>query len=106
MVSEVNGPGSGSIKPVVGQTSKVESAARPQAPGATASADSDVVTLTDLAARLQALAKSIEQLPEVDRQRVAELKQAIADGSYEVDDESVAEKLAAFEAQLQGSDNN
>ena len=56
-----------------------------------------------LCARLQALSSKLDQLPEVDRQRVAELRQQVADGSYVVDPRAVAEKLTEFEALLRAN---
>lgn len=61
---------------------------------------SDVVTLTDLAARLQQLGAAVRELPVVDPARVAELKGALASGEYTVDEQAVADKLVAFEAEL------
>jgi negative regulator of flagellin synthesis FlgM len=99
MVGEINGPGSGSIKSVKGQTTAGERRVG-EAPVAAGKAGADVVTLTDFAARLQALIKSVDSLPQVDQQRVAEFRQALDDGSYLVDPRAVADKLLAFETQL------
>lgn len=42
----------------------------------------------------------IANSPDVDSERVANIKAAIADGSYEIDYQSVAKKLMGFESQL------
>ena len=51
------------------------------------------------ASRLRAMADRLAAMPEVDHERVAAIKQAIADGSYKVDPRGIAEKLMEFEAQ-------
>lgn len=96
MVSEIKGPGPTSVTPLDPAPRKVGDTAAP-APGR-ASGGTDVVTLTDLAARLQRLVASVDQLPVVDQAKVAELREAIESGSYAIDERAIAEKLSAFEA--------
>lgn len=101
MVSEVKGPGSRTVTPLDPAPRKVGGT---PAPGAgQASGGTDVVTLTDLAARLQRLVASVDQLPVVDQAKVAELREAIEGGSYTIDERAIAEKLSAFEALLSGA---
>lgn len=64
----------------------------------TPSPQGDSVQLSPQAQQLQSLAGSMRELPEVDNDRVARLKQAIADGSYQVDNQRLASKLINFEA--------
>ena len=75
MVAEIKGTGPQNVSAVDTGLRKVggPSAVAPTEPTKT----SEVVTLTDLAARLQHLTDSVAQLPEVDKVRVAELKTAI-----------------------------
>ncbi|ALE89259.1 flagellar biosynthesis anti-sigma factor FlgM [Pseudomonas versuta] len=57
------------------------------------------VHLSQEAQQLQKIGDSLRDQPVVDKNRVAELKQAIADGSYKVDSNRVAGKLLNIEAQ-------
>ncbi|MCP5144825.1 MAG: flagellar biosynthesis anti-sigma factor FlgM [Gammaproteobacteria bacterium] len=101
MVTGVNGPGSGPIRGIKSQTTSATGPNNGGAAAATGKAgSSDVVTITDLASRIRDLVQSVESLPHVDQQRVAEIRQQIADGSYEVDPRATAEKLLEFESML------
>lgn len=60
----------------------------------------DTVSLTDTAARLREMENTLAKLPVVDNQRVEAVRQAIADGTFEVDAERVARKMLAFEQAL------
>ena len=55
--------------------------------------------LSQEAQQLQKIGDSLRDQPVVDKNRVAELKQAIADGSYKVDSNRVAGKLLNIEAE-------
>ena len=57
------------------------------------------VHLSNEAQQLQKISDTLRDQPAVDKARVAELKAAIADGSYKVDSNRVASKLLNFEAQ-------
>jgi negative regulator of flagellin synthesis FlgM len=63
-------------------------------------ATSDTVSLTDAASRLKGLEKAVASLPVVDTHRVESLRKAVAEGSYAVDSQKVAEKLLDFERTL------
>lgn len=58
----------------------------------------DSVSLSQSARALQAINQSGEQHREIDQARVAELKQAIDEGSYQVDSQRVANKMLGFDA--------
>lgn len=64
------------------------------------SSTADTVVISDNAAQLEKVNKSVTTSPVVDTQRVEEVRQAIANGTHEVDPVRVAEKLMQFESIL------
>lgn len=73
--------------------SNLEQTAQPAVSG-------ESVQLSKDARQLQNISEKIAQQPSIDSARVAQLKQAIADGSYQIDNERVASKLLDLEAQF------
>ncbi|AHG40199.1 anti-sigma-28 factor FlgM [Pseudomonas syringae CC1557] len=71
------------------------------APAVTAGVKStgETFSLSSEAQQLHKITDKLNDLPTVNSARVAELKQAIADGSYKVDSNRVASKLLNFETQ-------
>ena len=67
--------------------------------GKPATVSGEAVHLSQEAQKLQQISDKLRDQPAVDSARVAQLKQAIADGSYKVDAGRVATKLLDFEAQ-------
>lgn len=63
-----------------------------------AAAGDSQVKLSNQAQRLQAIEDRLGDLPEVDSARVEQLRQAIADGSYQPDSGRLADKLIALES--------
>ncbi|SIQ49341.1 anti-sigma-28 factor, FlgM family [Shewanella morhuae] len=61
---------------------------------------SDSVVITAQAQQLQKAQSKMASLPEVDQKKVAEIKQAIAEGRYKIDPEKLAANIASFEAEL------
>ena len=69
-----------------------ERAARKAVTGAAAAAG-DSVQLSSLSTHLQAIEKGFADTPIVDSARVAEIKEAIANGYFKVDADKVADRL-------------
>ena len=98
MVNEIKGPNHTLITGLANQqqTDQVKNQEKAAGNKTQGSAD-DVVSLTDQAEKLQALENSIKNQPVVDTKRVESIRSAILDGSYTVNAERTAEKMAAFE---------
>ncbi len=60
----------------------------------------DSVSLTDTASQLRRIEASLADQPEVDNDKVAAIRQAIDDGSYQVDAGRIADSLMTFESSL------
>lgn len=60
----------------------------------------DSVKLTPDAVQLHQLESNIAQIPVADHQRVAKVRQAIESGTYQVDTQKIAAKLARMEWDL------
>lgn len=60
----------------------------------------DSVSLTDAAAQLRRIEASLADLPEVDNDKVAAIRQSIENGSYQVDAARVADSLLQVESAL------
>ena len=82
------------------RTGTTSGEARPRQASAEGAQSEDRVQLTDKASELRALSESLAASEEFDSSRVEALKQAIADGSYQVDAGRIAEKLLAIDKQL------
>ena len=108
MVIDFNRP-TNPAGPSNGRTGNVQNSNAPAAPSVKAEESPQItagdrsagesVQLSPEAQRLQQAAEKLNDQPSVDQERVARLKQAIADGSYQVDSQRVAAKLLAFESQ-------
>lgn len=64
------------------------------------SSTADTVSISDNAVQLGKIDNTAVSAPVVDTQRVEQVKQAIGNGTYEVDAKKVADKLMQFESIL------
>ncbi|HBS80317.1 MAG: flagellar biosynthesis anti-sigma factor FlgM [Pseudomonas sp.] len=108
MVIDFNRPNSAVNSSSNARSNSVQNTERPTAQQAPAeevkttgnsSVSGESVQLSPEAQRLQQTTEKLSQQPAVDQERVAQIKQAIADGSYQVDSQRVASKLLSFESQ-------
>lgn len=63
-------------------------------------AGSDAVSLTETVTRLQSIEARIRELPDVDRERVEDIRRQIDSGSFEVDSKLIAKRLVQLEQAL------
>ncbi len=85
--------------PVENQNTNPSGAGQAEA-GNSAAAQGDRVSLTDSARQLQALENQVASQPVVDSQRVDAVRQAIADGSFDINADRIADKLISIEQAL------
>ncbi|MDF2641586.1 MAG: anti-sigma-28 factor, FlgM [Pseudomonas sp.] len=81
-----------------GATGKTDAPASISAP-ADVKSTGETVHLSSEAQKLQTITDKLRDQPIVNSARVAELKQAIANGTYTVDSNRVASKMLNFESQ-------
>ena len=79
-----------------GDTKRTQDAGNDTASGG----GSDAVSLTDTVTRLKSIEARIAELPEVDRERVEELRQQIDSGEFQIDSKLIAQRLVQLEQAL------
>lgn len=108
MVIDFNRPGNATGTTLTGRTGSVQGRERTEQAdtkaaetGKPVAGDNggEQVRLSDEAQQIQQTTDRLRELPEVDAERVEKLRQAIADGSYQVDSQRLASRLIAFESQ-------
>lgn len=65
-------------------------------------AATDSVSLTPQAKQLKSLQDKAQDAPAFDSKKVEELKKAISEGKYQVDEQKLAKNIAAFEFDVYG----
>ncbi|QSX39708.1 flagellar biosynthesis anti-sigma factor FlgM [Shewanella cyperi] len=83
-----------------------QSAKTEQTQGNGAAHKNDSVVITSQAQQLQGIQSRMAALPDVDQKKIAEIKQAIAEGRYKVDPEKLAANIARFEKDMQDLDSD
>lgn len=86
------GTGNNSARPA-GVTPRENAAQSDKSAGRTAQTPQDSVVLSQQAQSMNRLGEAVAELPEVDSERVASLKQAISEGRFEIDAERIAENM-------------
>jgi len=82
-------------------SSKVEpNAPKPEQATATPASSSDTVKLTSSAKLLERLDKTLESLPAVNAERVAEIRNAIESGDYVIDSDAIADAMIRLDRSL------
>lgn len=68
--------------------------------GTRTGAGDDAVSLTDTATRLQSIEARLRELPDVDRERVAEIRRLIDSGEFTIDSKLIAQRIVQLEQAL------
>ncbi|MGI2259514.1 flagellar biosynthesis anti-sigma factor FlgM [Shewanella sp. GXUN23E] len=98
-INKLNGVNNTRTRNAVGDANQASKSVDTQPAASTDKPDS--VSITPQAQQLQGAYSRMAAMPEVDVQKIAEIKQAIAEGRYKVDPEKLAANIAQFEQELQ-----
>lgn len=71
--------------------------AKPDQSAAPPTSTTDTVNLTSSAKLLERLDKTLESLPAVNAERVAEIRNAIENGDYEIDSDAIADAMTRLD---------
>ena len=86
------------VKEIAGKSDKDVDETKSQSAGQ--QTETDEIVLTDSAKRLQAVVQQLDAVPVTDKAKIADIQAKIADGSFEVNAEQIAEKLMATDKLL------
>jgi negative regulator of flagellin synthesis FlgM len=73
--------------------------------GASTAGASDTVLLTETAAKLRRLEEALADIPVINAEQVDAIRDAIAEGRYEIDPGRIAERLIQLENLIYGAKN-
>jgi negative regulator of flagellin synthesis FlgM len=93
------GPASNAGREKVASPSDQATAAAAKPAGAAAGVK---LSLTGMASKLEKITQRLKEQPDVDDARVARIRQAIDNGSYELNTQRIAEKLLSAESMMGG----
>ena len=107
MTEKINGQGFRPVDTAGTRRSEGTKATSSQGQGRTAAAGKsaaagDTVSITQSGLLMSKLEDLVQNTPIVDQERVAAIKEALASGTYEIDDQRVADKLLRFERNVLG----
>jgi negative regulator of flagellin synthesis FlgM len=107
MTEKINGQGFRPADTAGARRSEASKAASSQGQGRSAAAgksaaSGDTVSITQSGLLMSKLQELVQNTPVVDHERVAAIKDSLASGTYEIDDQRVADKLLRFERNVLG----
>lgn len=99
-LNTISSPGTtsraGSRAAAAGERSAAAADIRPEAGAAVSSVPATQVTVTETVAMLRQIEEQISNVPMMDNERVVALREAIRNGTFQIDARKTAEKLLAF----------
>ena len=107
MTEKINGQGLRPADTAGTRRSEASKPASSQGQGRAAAADksaaaSDTVSITQSGLLMSKLEELVQGTPVVDHDRVAAIKDSLASGTYEIDDQRIADKMLRFERDVLG----
>jgi flagellar biosynthesis anti-sigma factor FlgM len=99
MVAEVKGTTSNAIAAAAQRPAAAEVAAV-KPPVQTPSGGSESVSLTSAASELRELEKAVKAAPDVDVDRVNKIRESISNGTYQIDNDTLAQNIMRQEMSL------
>lgn len=104
MTEKINGQGFRPADTASARRSDAAKAANGQEQGSTAAVQSpaprDTVSITQSGLLMGKLEEIVQRTPIVDQQRIAAVKEALASGKYEIDNQRIADRMLRLEREL------